>query len=306
MTPDLTPTAQIRSMTGFARLRRDTPVGEITVSLRSVNHRGLDIHFHHGGEFAEFENTIRSQIKRYVQRGHVEVRLSLGRTTAPARLGFNRELLTQFLAAFEQVQMETGSGVPLDLNQALRLPGMFQSSSAGVESEPIPESDLAAIIEDCLAELNRCREQEGSQLAALIQADIAAIARQAQEMTDIRQQALSHFHQRLTDRLAELLKGAALDPKRLAEEAALLTDRSDVQEELTRLAIHNSELKQMVERGGEAGKRIDFLLQEMNRETNTVLSKTSGLGEVGLTMTGLALATKANIEKIKEQALNIE
>ena len=125
-------------------------------------------------------------------------------------------------------------------------------------------------------------------------------------MREIRTEALPHFQRRLTERLQELLGSAGIDQRRLAEEAALLTDRSDVEEELSRLAIHTAKLTELLDAGGEVGKRLDFLLQEMNRETNTVLSKTSGIGEAGLIITDLALATKANIEKIREQSLNLE
>ncbi len=125
-------------------------------------------------------------------------------------------------------------------------------------------------------------------------------------MKAIRTEALPQFQKRLAERLAELLDGTGIDARRLAEEAAILTDRSDIEEELARLDIHTGQLFEMLNNGGEVGKRLDFLLQEMNRETNTVLSKTSGIGEAGLTMTNLALATKANIEKIREQALNLE
>jgi uncharacterized protein (TIGR00255 family) len=125
-------------------------------------------------------------------------------------------------------------------------------------------------------------------------------------MKAIRAGAAEEMQKRLLERLQPLLGSNAIDPRRLVEEAAILTDRSDVQEELARLEIHTEQLLQMLAAGGELGKKVDFLLQEMNRETNTILSKTSGLGETGLTMTDLGLAAKAHIEKIREQALNIE
>ena len=125
-------------------------------------------------------------------------------------------------------------------------------------------------------------------------------------MKEIRTEALPHFQRRLTGALHELLGSTGIEPRRLAEEAALLTDRSDVEEELSRLEIRTAQLTELLDAGGEVGKRVDFLLQEMNRETNTVLSKTSGIGETGLLLTDLALATKANIEKVREQSLNLE
>ena len=114
------------------------------------------------------------------------------------------------------------------------------------------------------------------------------------------------FQKRLREKLSDLLHSAGLDPQRLAQEAAILADRSDIAEELVRLRTHTEQLEKMLAAGGEVGKRLDFLLQEMNREANTVLSKTGGLGDLGLTITDLALAAKSEIDKIREQALNLE
>ncbi len=125
-------------------------------------------------------------------------------------------------------------------------------------------------------------------------------------MERIRGTAQAAFQARLSDKLRELLKGVQVDPQRLAQEAAILADRSDIGEELARLKIHSGQLGELLDGGGEVGKKLDFLLQEMNRETNTILSKTSGAGEAGLRITGLALAAKASIEKVREQSLNLE
>jgi uncharacterized protein (TIGR00255 family) len=125
-------------------------------------------------------------------------------------------------------------------------------------------------------------------------------------MQSLRANAQQIFQNRLADRLKDLLKGVQVDPQRLAQEAALLADRSDIGEELARLRIHSGQLAVLLDAGGETGKKVDFLLQEMNRETNTILSKTSGAGEIGLKITELALAAKAAIEKIREQSLNLE
>ena len=129
---------------------------------------------------------------------------------------------------------------------------------------------------------------------------------QAAQIAAIRSEAVTQFQNRLRERLATLLGDSGISESRLIEEAALLADRSDIQEELTRLNVHAGELRRLLEEGGEVGQRLEFLLQEMNREANTALSKTSGIGETGLTITSLALAIKANIERMREQALNFE
>ena len=128
----------------------------------------------------------------------------------------------------------------------------------------------------------------------------------AGEIAQLRDQVLPYMRQRLEDRLTELLAKNLPNPDRLAQEAAVLADRSDIAEEIGRLTVHAAELDQMLSSGVEIGKKLDFLLQEMNRETNTILSKTSGAGEIGLRVTGLGLDAKTNIERIREQGLNIE
>jgi uncharacterized protein (TIGR00255 family) len=179
---------------------------------------------------------------------------------------------------------------------------------AGVEpaADPGVERPLLAVFEEALEVLNVFRAREGAELAALIRDHNRTIAAGAGEMADIRSRAVPAFQNRLAERLNELLANSALDPQRIAQEAALLADRSDIGEEISRLQIHSRQLDEILDAGGEVGKKLDFLLQEMNRETNTVLSKTNGIGELGLRITDLALAAKAGIEKIREQALNLE
>ncbi len=299
------PQAPIRSMTGYALVRAQTSAGELTLSLRSVNHRGLDLHFHHGSDVAVFENAMRTLLKQQIARGHVEVRLSLGRDGEES-VAFNRDLLGRYVGLFRQACADFELNSTPDLNTFFTLPGVLQKA---VESKPLDntfEGEVLAALAACLEDLNGFREREGTALSRSFGAEVAAIEEGTGRMVAIRSEAHSHFLNRLNARLKELLNDTILSPARLAEEAALLADRSDVQEELTRLAVHTQELRRLLNSGGEIGKRLDFLLQEMNRETNTILSKTSGIGEAGLTITNLALAIKANIERMREQALNLE
>lgn len=298
--------APVRSMTGYARARRSTGLGELTVSLRGVNHRGLDLHFHQSSEFAVFENATRALLKKHVGRGHVEVRCSLQRDQNSEEAGINKQLLARYLAAYHSAAAEFGVKAEPDLNMALRMPGVFDAEAREDELDASLESEIVAAFEACVTDYNATREKEGTLLAEQMLEETRLILAHAGRMQEIRKTAVSYFRQRLDERLVELLGTSGIEPRRLAEESAILADRSDIQEELTRLTIHVRELETMLRAGGEVGKRLDFLLQEMNRETNTILSKTSGLGEPGLTITNLALGTKANIEKIREQALNLE
>jgi uncharacterized protein (TIGR00255 family) len=295
----------IRSMTGFARVHKATEHGEITVNLKSVNHRGLDLHFHLEADLDPFEGAMRALLKRSVYRGHVDIRCTLLRSGNGGPGGLNAPLLRAYLAAFRQAASAEGIACEPDLNQALRLPGMF-GFAADLEPDPKIEGELLAALEEALEKLNQFRSREGEELAAFIREHTRALSENADQMEKIRSRAQPAFQSRLSEKLQDLLRTAALDPQRIAQEAALLADRSDIGEEISRLQIHSRQLTELLDTGGEVGKKIDFLLQEMNRETNTVLSKTNGIGELGLGITDLALAGKAAIEKIREQALNLE
>ncbi len=297
--------APIRSMTGFARVQQSTSQGEITVSLKSVNHRGLDLHFHLPAEFDPFEGAMRAAIKRAVVRGHVDIRCTLTESGNGAAGGLNVPLFRAYLAAFRQAAAEEGLKADLDLNRVFQYPGMF---GAAEEQEPDPalETAILNVLEQAADALNGFRTREGAELALVIREQNHVIQRAAAEIERIRSQALPAFQTRLQEKLRDLLASSPVDPQRLAQEAALLADRSDIGEEIARLKIHSKQVDEILDTGGEVGKKLDFLLQEMNREANTILSKTGGIGEIGLRITDLALESKSSIEKIREQALNLE
>jgi uncharacterized protein (TIGR00255 family) len=191
------------------------------------------------------------------------------------------------------------------LNQALRLPGMLEARAEPNAPESL-ECEAIAAVSVAIEELDAFRVREGEAIESEIRARAATLRDLVCRMEDIRSRALPYFHQRLRDRLSELLESAQMDPARIAQEAAVLAERSDIREELVRLKTHADQVDALLSAEGETGKKLDFLLQEMNRETNTVLSKTGGLGETGLTLTDLGLAAKAEIDRIREQSLNIE
>jgi len=294
----------VRSMTGFARVRKAAGADEISISLKGVNHRGLDLHFHLPPELDALEADMRAILKGAVARGHVQIQVTLVRAGESAG-GLNRGLLAEYVAAFREAQKLLDlPGQQPDLNAALRLPGMLVNGGAEV-SEEVASAALDAVRE-ALAVFNRSREIEGAAMAKEMRERTAALVGLTARMEEIRAGAVPAFQQRLRERMAELLDGAPIEPQRLAQEAAMAADRSDIAEELIRLKTHAAQLDAMLAGAGEVGKRLDFLLQEMNREANTILSKTGGLGDLGLTVTELALAAKSEIDKIREQALNLE
>jgi len=284
----------VRSMTGFASVTE----GDVTVTLKSVNGKGLDLHFHLPAAFDAAEPRLRQLTREQLSRGTVQVRVGWD---TQRQTGLNRELLQRWLQNFRDAAAELGlENQQPDLNGALRLPGMFE------HAEPTAAApDLEPIFRAALAELNEFREREGARLGEELLTRTRGLETIAAEIEQLRDGASAAFHLRLSARIGELL-GTVADPQRLALEVALLVERSDVSEELVRLRTHTAELFQLLQASGEIGKKIDFLLQEMNRETNTILAKTGGLGEIGLRITNLALAAKAEIDKIREQSLNLE
>jgi uncharacterized protein (TIGR00255 family) len=301
-------------MTGFARVSRATPFGELTLSIKTVNHRGLDMHFHMPLEFDGVEPALRKAVRTRVMRGHVQLQVFFKRASGPAGATvINEALLQSWLESFRDAAQRFGIESQPDLNQALRLPGMLESradqappeSANGEAGESLDGEALAAAAE-AIEELDAFRVREGEAIETEIRMRAAQLRDLVERMEDIRTRALPLFQQRLRDRLGEMLGGAQIDPARIAQEAAILAERSDISEELVRLKTHADQVDALLSAEGETGKKLDFLLQEMNRETNTILSKTGGLGETGLTLTDLGLAAKAEIDRIREQSLNIE
>jgi uncharacterized protein (TIGR00255 family) len=298
----------IRSMTGFARVARATPFGELTLSIKTVNHRGLDMHLHMPMEFDAVEPAVRKAVRQRVLRGHVQVQVHFKRAAGKACAAvINEPLLRAWLEAFRDAAERLDIESEPDLNQALRLPGMMDGGAApeALDQASIEAETMSAVAEG-IEELDAFRVREGEAIETEIRVRAAALRDLVVRMEDIRSRALPFCQQRLRDRLGEILAEARIDPARIAQEAAILAERSDISEELVRLKTHADQVDALLSAEGETGKKLDFLLQEMNREANTVLSKTGGLGEAGLTLTDLGLAAKAEIDRIREQSLNIE
>ncbi|MBL8178192.1 MAG: YicC family protein [Bryobacterales bacterium] len=296
--------AQLRSMTGFARWRRVSAQGEMVCTLKSVNHRSLDVHLHLPADLDAFANTVRNTVKQKVSRGHVDVRITWIPASSTGLLALNRPLFESWLAAFREAKDRYELASEPDINAAFRLPGMLSEGDA--EPDGALEALLVSVLEEALEVFNESRAKEGTGLAVVIREANGRIAASAQELGRLRDQVMPVLQERLQERLTALLGGAGLEPQRLAQEAAILADRSDVTEEIHRLSIHSKDLSDLLGKGGEIGKKLDFLMQEMGRETNTILSKTNGAGELGLRVTELGIGVKSEIERIREQSLNIE
>lgn len=292
-------------MTGFARVRRVTPQGEIVLSLKSVNHRALDLQFHLPSEVDPYEGALRKAISSNITRGHVDVRVHLVRNSTSGGAAVNHALLSGWIAAFRQAAEHYGlSGEP-DLNTALRIPGMLDDRGPEELGSEF-EAALMSAANEAIRLLNEARAREGADTASVLRNHRERIETAAREMEGLRGEVSAQLHARLQEKLTEVFRVTNADPGRIAQEVALLTERSDISEEIARLKIHSQRLAELLDTGGETGKRLEFLTQEMQRETNTVLSKSMTAGEPGRRITAIGLELKAEIEKIREQSLNLE
>jgi len=273
-----------------------------TLSLKSVNHRFLDLHFRLPSGTDSLEMQLRRILKEKVARGHVEVSLSLDRATNET-FSLNRELISGYISAFRAAATEFALSTEPDLNAVLRIPGALDSANDSADGEI--EAAVMAKVSDVLDRLNQMREEEGRGIVRELRDRMAHLVEAGKSVQQHRRAVLQNYMERLQSRLQELL-GSSIDRERVMQEAALLVDRSDIQEEIVRLETHVQHFLGLLDQGGEIGKKLDFLLQEMNREANTLLSKTSGLAGEALKITEAGLAMKAEIEKSREQVQNLE
>lgn len=292
----------IRSMTGFAQVKGSVKNLGFILSIKSVNHRFLDLHFRLPANSDALEMNLRRVLKEKLARGHVDVNLSVDQAGAMP-LALNRQLVSGYVAAFRAAAIEAGIAAEPDLNAVLRLPGALESDNAVADEEMARA--LLPKLDEALDQLNRMRAAEGQGIERELRQRVAHIAAACTEVRKYRDVMLKSYSERLQARLQEWL-GAAVEKDRIAQESALMADRSDIQEELVRLENHVQHFLALLDQNGEIGKKLDFLLQEMNREANTLLSKTSGLAGDAIRVTEAGLAMKSDIEKVREQVQNIE
>jgi uncharacterized protein (TIGR00255 family) len=295
-------------MTGFARVSgRVSDLLSWNLSLKSVNHRFLDLHMRMPAGAESLEMRLRRLLKEKVLRGHLEVTLSVERGLRPSA-HFDRDLLQGYIAAFRLAADETQLKQQPDLNAIFRLPGVLTGETRFSDQEvQALEEDVAAQIDSLVQALNRMRAQEGTALASELGATMERLDLAVSQVAHMRQEVQKAYFERLSQRISTLLNGnGVVDRDRIMQEAAILAERSDVEEEVTRLRTHIQHFHSLLKAGGEMGKKLDFLLQEMNREANTLLSKTGGVSGNGSRITDLGLGMKSEIEKAREQVQNLE
>jgi uncharacterized protein (TIGR00255 family) len=300
--------APVYSMTGFARV--SGRLGDSltwNLSLKSVNHRFLDLHMRLPAGAEPLEMRLRRLLKEKVLRGHLELTLNVDSGMRNSAR-YDHDLLQAYVAAFRTAATESSLPQQPDLNAMFRLPGVLTGETRFSEEEmKALEEDVVAQTGRLVEALNHMRGQEGAALAVDLGATMDRLDHAVAQVAHMRQDIQKAYFERISQRLTTLLNGAAgIDRDRMLQEAAMLAEKSDVEEEVTRLRTHIQHFHSLLQAGGEMGKKLDFLLQEMNREANTLLSKTGGVSGNGQRITDLGLGMKSEIEKAREQVQNLE
>ncbi|MCA1594480.1 MAG: YicC family protein [Acidobacteria bacterium] len=293
----------MKSMTGFGRGAATGHDFNVAVDLKTVNNRFLDVHLRTSSELASVEAMMRRRIGERLSRGRVDVNVTVDRTTE-VQYELNRPLIAGFIQAMRSMQQEFGlSGEP-DINVLARLPGALQAARDGITEETVRGIEQA--VEQALDELEAMRRREGEALATEMHARLDDIEHSVPIIEALAGGQIEAYRSRVYKRISEMLARDGLeiielDQGRLAQEVAYLADRSDITEEITRLRSHIAQFRETLGGDGEIGKRLDFLSQELNREANTVLSKSTDVA-----IKEAALAIKAAVEKLREQVQNVE
>ena len=287
----------ISSMTGYAVKARDIERGSLQIELKSVNSRYLDFHFRVNEELRSLELPLRELLSSKMSRGKVECRLSFNAASAKAeQLDLNADLLATLKSLSDRVRSEIPEAKPLTVNDVLRWPGMFGDQSLDFAAMA---PQVMALAREALEDFTASRVREGEKLAAMILDRANSIREIVRQVAPRIPEAQQLFTEKLRQRLQEALGNASDD--RILQEVAVFATRIDVAEEITRLNAHLDEVERVIKKGGASGKRLDFLMQELNREANTLGSK-SAITEVSQA----AMDLKLLIEQMREQIQNLE
>ena len=286
----------VRSMTGFATVERDLGTVTVHMELRSINSRYLDLAFRMPDECRQSELVLRERLTAALVRGKVECRINLQAKDSGGSVGPDEGVLRQLASVQEAVRAHFPAAAPLSVAEILRWPGVL--GSTGVTSDEL-QAVLPELLAAALGDFIASREREGARLAELIRQRVVRMRELVAEQMPRVREMVADYQARLTQRLREALVSA--DEERIRQEVVLFAQRSDIDEEFGRLHAHLDEVDRILARGGAAGKRLDFLMQELNREANTFSAKS-----VAKDQTAAAVELKVLIEQMREQVQNIE
>lgn len=291
----------MKSMTGYGKGVAEQGGRQVVIELKSVNHRFLDLNIKMPKTFCQFEDLIRKSIQQYIERGHIDVFVNYFDLTAQSNcFKANIELAKNYLAEAARLSAEVGIEDDLTLTSLLKVPEIIERCETEIAAEEIEKLILKSITE-ALENIDIMKENEGAAIAEDTASKLNIIEGFVQKISERAPFVVGEYREKLEKRVSELVKDAAVNMNRLEEEIAIYSDRCSIDEELTRLTAHIKQLYKYIATEGAAGRKIDFLIQEMNREANTIGSKAN---DIIITQTVLKL--KNEIEKIREQAQNIE
>ncbi|HYC57337.1 MAG TPA: YicC/YloC family endoribonuclease [Candidatus Binatia bacterium] len=290
----------MRSMTGYGAASGQAGTCRLSVEVRSVNQRFLDLKINAPREYAPWEADIRRSVAAAIERGRVEVHVSRTLPPRSASVSLQKEVAAGYVKAWKQLQREFDLGGKLDLALFANRSDLFTTADGAGDPEA-EMKELEKLLGKALSAHKKEREREGANLKKDIQGRLKALFAVSKELEKAAPAVVPRLRARLEKRLADLLGTAAVDPARIVQEVALLADRSDVHEELVRLTSHLHSLETLLKTNEPVAKRIDFVLQEVNRELNTIGSKASDLD-----ITNLVVSGKAEVEKLREQIQNVE
>ena len=292
----------IKSMTGYGRAREIRNGRDITVEVRSVNNRYLDCTVKMPRIYLFAEDAVKQRVQRAVSRGKVDVFITVDATAADvAKVTVNRPLAEQYAAALGELAELCGPTAWKATPEVLaRFPDVLTVTKADEDLETV-SADLCAVLDEALAAYNAMRAVEGRKLAEDIGGRLDAIDRFTGEVEARSPETVAEYRARLTARMEEVLQSTSIDPQRILTEAAIYADKVAVDEETVRLRSHTAQLRTMLESGEPMGRKMDFLIQEVNRESNTIGSKCSDVA-----IAEIVVALKAEVEKMREQVQNVE
>ena len=289
----------MKSMTGYGRAREILHKRDITVEVRSVNNRYLDCAVKMPRLYLFAEDALKKRVQRAVARGKLDVFVTVDAPDT-ARVTVNRELAEQYAAALRELAQAAGTDAAVSLDTLARFPDVLTVAKAEEDAEAVA-ADLCAVLDAALEAFNAARDTEGAKLAEDIASRLEAVERYTEAVEARSPQTVAEYRERLLRRMREALQNVTVDEQRLLTEAAIYADKTAVDEETVRLRSHIAQMRAMLSDSGPQGRKLDFLIQEMNREANTIGSKCA---DVSIAQTVVAL--KAEIEKMREQAQNVE
>jgi uncharacterized protein (TIGR00255 family) len=292
----------IQSMTGYGTGLAQRDETGVTVEIRTVNHRFLDMHIRVPRDYAFLEIEIQQAIRGVLTRGRIDVSVSVEAAASPELL-VNSTTVRTYIEAAARLRDKFQFQDALDLKTLLSLPGVLQNREVamGTAADRGIQEVVLDALRQALEGVSKMRRQEGEALHAEMTRYLESIREKTGSIGSIAPSTVLEYKSKLEERLAQLLPQNGLDPQRIAQEVALLAEKCDISEEIARLQSHTEQFSGMLNSGEQVGKKLDFLLQEMQRESNTILSKAANLD-----ITRLGIAIKSEIEKLREQVQNVE